>query len=102
MTNASEMTDEEFRDRVVIESDLHEELSRHIWDDSYLYIRGVRFRPVYAEEAEELGYSEDDSVILLRRGSDGAVFEIEIDVTARKTSHVLAAAGAREDGEPGE
>jgi len=80
----------ELRERCHIESDLHERLSMAIWDESRLHLGTAMFRPLYAEECEELGYSDEDGAILLRRKSDGAVFEIDLDVTARKTSHVLA------------
>lgn len=75
-----------------IEGDLGEWLSLKVWDEPWaLRLGSDSFKPLYAKEAEELGYEEDNPVILLRRQSDDVVFEVDIDVTARKTSHTLHA-----------
>lgn len=75
---------DEFRERHAIEGDLWDFLAQRVWDHfGLLSLGGADFRALYAEEARELGYDDDDAAVLLRRESDGAVFEIDIEVTAR-------------------
>lgn len=77
-------SDDEFRGRHAIEGDLCTAFAEYVWDRPYaLTLGGGKFRSLYAEEAEELGYGEDDATVLLRRESDGKVFEVDIDVTVR-------------------
>ena len=75
---------DEFRERHAIEGDLCTALAEYVWDRPYaLTLGGGKFRSLYAEEARELGYGEDDAAVLLRRESDGQVFEVDIDVSVR-------------------
>jgi hypothetical protein len=79
--NTPESTDE-FREQCAIEGGLWDALAQHVWDhNGPLRLNGGSFRPLYAEEAEELGYDDDDAAILLRRESDGKVFEVDVDVS---------------------
>lgn len=75
------MTGDEVRERGRMEGELGEWLTQKVWDESSLRLAGAQFRPLYAEEAEELGYEDDDPAVLLRRESDGRVFEASIEVT---------------------
>lgn len=75
--------DAEARERWAVEADLAAALCEYVTDRPYpLSLGGGKFRPLYLEEAEELG-CRDDEVILIRRESDGAVFEVDVDVTVR-------------------
>lgn len=81
------MAEDEIRERARIEGDLGEWLCQKIWDSfGTLRLGGSNFRPLDSEECEELGNDDDDPAVLLRRESDGQVFEVDIDVTARKVS----------------
>jgi hypothetical protein len=82
-TPAETLRRDEVRERGRIEGDLGEWLTQKIWDESRLHLGAAQFRPLYSEEAEELGYDDDDPEVLLRRESDGAVFEADIEVTVR-------------------
>lgn len=48
---------------------------------SPFWLAGGEYEPVNGEEIP--GYEGDDETLLLRRKSDGKVFEVEIDVTMR-------------------
>lgn len=82
------MTDEElkvFRERGHIEGFLGEWLDSQIIEHyGSLSVGGDDFKALYLEEAQALGYKDDDPTILIRRESDGIVFEVEIDVTVRR------------------
>lgn len=45
---------------------------------------GEAFRAGSLEDAESLGWDADDPVLLIRRESDGALFEVTVDVDARR------------------
>ena len=47
------------------------------------WIGGEKFRLAYEEEAKELGYGDDPGVLVVRRESDGACFEVELEATIR-------------------
>ena len=84
------MTDSEaIRERGHIEGRLSEWLATKI-NDEYLSMNlgGEDFRPLCLEDGRELGYGDDDPVILLRRKSDGAVFEVEIEPTVRRVGFI--------------
>lgn len=50
-----------------------------------LHLDGQDFRPASDEEFADLGYPEDENtVLLLRRESDGAFFEVELDADVRR------------------
>lgn len=78
-------SEDEARERGAIEGSLGQWLTDQVWDQFRpMSLMGAgTFRPLYLEEAQELGYGDDDPAILLRRESDGKVFEAEIDVTVR-------------------
>ena len=80
------MTDEELiRERGHIEGHLAERLALHISEHYGPISAGSdEFRPLFLEEAKALGYDDDDPVVLIRRESDGVVFEVGVDVTARR------------------
>jgi len=71
-----------FRRRMAYDGDLGRMLCEHIWDMcNGLRLGGDKFEVVGGEEVP--GYEDDDFAVLLRRTSDGLVFEAEIDVTLR-------------------
>ena len=65
--------------------DLSGYLSQHVIDElhntSSFSLGAERFRMAYAEEAAGLGWDEDDPALLIRRESDGALFEVELEAT---------------------
>ena len=63
-------------------SDLDLFLAEHIWGQTYpLRLAGDMYEPVGDDEVS--GYEDDADAILLRRKSDGQVFEVDLDVTIR-------------------
>jgi hypothetical protein len=72
------------RERGHIEGFLAEWLTVKITDESMFWVGGDDFAALYAEEARVLGYDDDDPVILLRRKSDGIIFEVEIWPAVRR------------------
>ena len=73
--------EEEFRQRMRRDGDLGLLLCEHLWglygDD--MRLGGEDFEMACAEEVP--GYEDEDFAVLLRRKSDGRVFEAEIDVS---------------------
>ena len=84
------MTDMDLlRERGHIEGHLSEWLASKISDYfGSIPLGGDDFTPVCLEDGRELGYADDDPAILLRRRSDGAVFEVEIDPTVRRVGFI--------------
>lgn len=79
------LTDSELaRERGRIEGFLAEWLAGKIADASCVPVMGDDLVPLWLEEARVLGYADDDPVVLLRRKSDGVVFEVEIDPVVRR------------------
>jgi hypothetical protein len=71
-----------FRQRMAYDGDLGRMLCEHIWDMcNGLRLGDDKFEVVGGEEIP--GYEDDDYAVLLRRKSDGQVFEAEIDVSLR-------------------
>jgi hypothetical protein len=70
---------------------LTEWLAGKITDESRLWISDD-FTPLCIEEARVLGYADDDPVILLRRKSDGVIFEVEIEAAVRRAGTQVRAA----------
>ena len=72
--------EEEFSQRMKRDGDLGLLLCEHLWglygDD--MRLGGEDFEMAYAEEVP--GYEDENYAVLLRRKSDGKVFEAEIDV----------------------
>lgn len=50
---------------------------------------GERFRMGTLDEARSLGWSDEDPQLLIRRESDGALFEVEVEVTAQPASAAM-------------
>ena len=77
----STATEDEFRQRMQIDGDLGLHLCEHLWDSfDTLHLGGQDFEVVGGEDVP--GYEDDDGMaVLLRRKSDGQVFEADIDVT---------------------
>jgi hypothetical protein len=70
----------EFSQRMRREGALGMLLCEHIWDKyDPLHLGGEDFEVIGSDEVP--GYEDDDMAVLLRRKSDGQVFEAEIDVT---------------------
>jgi hypothetical protein len=75
-------------------ADLNADLSEYVYlkfcDTFGTFALGSeRFRLASLEEGRELGYGDYDPVLLIRRESDGAFFEAEIEATARPVQQVL-------------
>lgn len=65
-------------------------------------VGGADFKALDLEESRELGYDDDDPVILIRRESDGVVFEVEIEPVVRRVpTEAEAAEGAGQLSLPG-
>jgi len=64
------------------DGDLGRMLCEHIWDMyNGLHLGGDKFEVVSGEEIP--GYEDDEYAVLLRRNSDGQVFEAWIDASLR-------------------
>ena len=71
--------EEEFGQRMQRDGDLGLLLCEHLWGNfDTLHLGGEDFEMAYGEEVP--GYEDDNYAVLLRRKSDGKVFEAEIDV----------------------
>ena len=99
--SAADDREEAFRERMRLEGDLGLHLYEHLWGEwSPLHLDGADFRCAYEEEHEELGYHKmfelgkntetgepvmvNDETTLIRRESDGAFFEVDIEVTLKR------------------
>jgi len=77
-----------FRERMELDCWLGEWLT----DEMTMSVRTLRlgpagtFRMAYMEEAEAIGYDGNDQTILIRRESDGQLFEVEIEVMTRRAT----------------
>jgi len=70
----------DFRQRMERDGDLSLHLCEHLWGNfDTLHLGGEDFEMVSGEEVP--GYEDDNFAVLLRRKSDGLVFEAEIDVS---------------------
>lgn len=86
MSNATAPAAEDaIREQGRLEGELGEWLNVKVNDEPGTLLLGSAgaFRTLTIEEARVLGYDDDDPVILLRRKSDGKVFEADIEVTVR-------------------
>ena len=71
-----------FRQRMAYDGDLSQLLAEHIWDLGRPFrLGGDEFEAVGCEEVP--GYEDQDGMVLLRRKSDGQVFEADIEVSVR-------------------
>jgi hypothetical protein len=70
----------DFRQRMKRDGDLGLLLCEHLWGlyGDTLRLGGEDFEMAYAEQVP--GYEDEDFAVLLRRKSDGRIFEAEIDV----------------------
>lgn len=77
------MSDEGFRERMGIEGWLSQHLTECLWGHyGTLRLGGDDFEVIGADDVP--GYDDDDGgVVLIRRKSDGKVFEVEIEPTVR-------------------
>ena len=72
-------TTAEFRQRMAMEGDLGLFLCEYVWGQmGTLDLGGQEFELAGCEEVP--GYEDENEVVLLRRKSDGKVFEANIDV----------------------
>ena|SRR5271154_1818710 len=68
--------------RMKAEGDLGLMLSEHVWNhNGPVHLAGEDFEPAGGDEVP--GYEDDHDAVLLRRKSDGQVFEAWIDVTVQ-------------------
>lgn len=83
-----EMSDATFRERMEIDGDLGLHLCEHLWQElGTLRLGGQEFEMAGDDVP---GYEDDDMAVLLRRKSDGQVFEAEIDVHVRPVTAVAS------------
>ena len=74
--------DDEFSQRMRREGDLGLKLCNYVWDHyGVLRLGAEEFESVSCDEVP--GYEDAEYAVLLRRKSDGLVFEAEIDVTIK-------------------
>lgn len=74
------MIGDDFRELTHLEGHLGQWLTEQIWDHyGTLHLGSEAFEVVGAEEVP--GYDEEDLPVLIRRKSDGKVFEVEIEPT---------------------
>lgn len=78
--------DTEVRDADKLAGHLGLNLCEYIWGETRLdCIGGEEYVCADDDDLRALGYPEDDNeTVVLMRTSDGAFFEIDIDVTARR------------------
>jgi hypothetical protein len=71
----------DFRQRMKRDGDLGLMLCEHLWSlyGDTLRLGGEDFEMAYAEQVP--GFEDEDYAVLLRRKSDGKIFEAEIDVS---------------------
>jgi hypothetical protein len=70
----------DFRQRMQRDGDLGLHLCEHLWGSfDTLHLGGEDFEMTGGEEVP--GYEDDNFAVLLRRKSDGKIFEAEIDVS---------------------
>ena len=83
MSAENEIAEQEFRDRMGIEGWLSQHLTEHLWGHyGTLHLGTDDFEVIGSDEVP--GYDENlDQTVLIRRKSDGKVFETEIEVQAR-------------------
>lgn len=71
-----------FRQRMMLSGDLSEWLCQKVWDEHRSVTLGSDdFEVVGCEEVP--GYEDEEDAVLLRRKSDGAVFEADIEADVR-------------------
>lgn len=75
--------EQDFRQRMQRDGDLGLLLCEHLWNryGDTLRLGGEDFEMAYAEQVP--GYEDEEYVVLLRRKSDGQIFDAEIDVSVR-------------------
>ena len=71
--------EDEFSQRMKRDGDLVRLLCEHIWAQRVLRIAGEDYEVISGEDVP--GFEDDLYVVLLRRTSDGQVFDAEIDVS---------------------
>jgi hypothetical protein len=80
-TTRNETTEQEFRERTHLAGQLSQYLTEYLWSlNRPLTLDGEKFECVGGDEVP--GYEEDEAVVLLRRKSDGKVFEVELEADA--------------------
>jgi hypothetical protein len=73
---------DELRQNARREGGLQLLLCEYVWNDCWtMRLGGEEFELVGSDDVP--GYEDEDDVVLLRRKSDGQVFDVEIDVTMR-------------------
>ncbi len=96
MSDTRERADEAFRERMHISACLSELLCEHIWNGTgKLRLGGADFEVLGGDEVP--GYEDDNETVLLRRRSDGAVFEVLIEPEVRRVYEPAAAVTAGKD-----
>jgi hypothetical protein len=80
-TTPAEMSDAVFRERISVSGDLGAHLCEHLWSEFGTLHLGGQDYEIAGDDVP--GYEDDDWAVLLRRKSDGQVFEAEIDVDVR-------------------
>ena len=66
-----------------IDGDLGLKLAEHIWNHpGRIHLAGEVFEVVYGDE-DDMPDDLDEYAVVLRRKSDGQVFEVDIEVTSR-------------------
>jgi hypothetical protein len=73
--------DDEFRERMSISGDLGAHLCEYLWSELGTLRLGGQDWEMAGDDVP--GYEDDDWAVLLRRKSDGKIFEANIDVTVR-------------------
>ena len=80
MTGPAEMSDAAFRQRMKRDGDLGLVLCEYLWrHDGDLTLGGETYEQIGSDGIP--GYEDDIYAVLLRRKSDGQVFDAEIDVS---------------------
>jgi hypothetical protein len=71
----------DFQQRMERDGDFCDLLCQHLWGlyGDTLRLGGEAFEMAYAEQVP--GYEDEDHAVLLRRKSDGRIFEADIEVT---------------------
>jgi hypothetical protein len=81
VTGPAEVSDAAFRERMNISGDLGGHLCEYLWAELGTLHLGGQDYEMAGDDVP--GYEDDDWAVLLRRKSDGKIFEAEIDVTVR-------------------
>jgi hypothetical protein len=82
VNSTSEIAEQEFRDRMSIEGWLSQHLAEHLWG-LYGTLRLGADDFAIADPEDIAGFDPDDGPVLIRRKTDGKIFEIDIEVQAR-------------------